>query len=205
MAVSTELEPRKSPRQRRAKDLVEALLDATARVLVEEGYDKTSTNRVAKRAGVSVGSLYQYFPNKEALVLGVARRHSEEMMEVLQRHVFELGDAPIAGAVRAYVRAMVEAHAVDPALHSALVQQVLHLGMQHLEEPQLRARALVRAWLERHQDQVLPTDLDAASFVLVAAVEAVTHGAVIYEPGLLGALEDEVVALVLRYLLGEAR
>src|SRR3546814_9174202 len=60
--------PRKLPRQERSKATVEAILIAATQVLIEDGYERATTARVAERAGVSVGSLYQYFPNKEALV-----------------------------------------------------------------------------------------------------------------------------------------
>src|SRR5260370_3447682 len=71
--------PRKSASQKRSRVTVETLLDATARVLTREGYDRASTNRIAAKAGVSVGSLYQYFPNKEALVAPLVPRHNREM------------------------------------------------------------------------------------------------------------------------------
>jgi hypothetical protein len=61
--------PRKSALQKRSRVTVDALLEATARILIREGFDKASTNRIAEVAGVSVGSLYQYFPNKEALIV----------------------------------------------------------------------------------------------------------------------------------------
>ena len=63
-----DVKPRKSPRQARAKATVDAIVEATTQVLLEEGYDQFTTARAAERAGVSVGSLYQYFPNKAALV-----------------------------------------------------------------------------------------------------------------------------------------
>src|SRR5229473_2510951 len=66
--------PRKSASQKRSRVTVETLLDATARVLTKAGYDRASTNRIAATAGVSVGSLYQYFPNKEALVAALVAR-----------------------------------------------------------------------------------------------------------------------------------
>ena len=74
--------PRKSASQERSRSTVDALLEATARVLVKEGYDRASTNRIAEVAGVSIGSLYQYFPNKEALVAAVIDRHTEQVSQV---------------------------------------------------------------------------------------------------------------------------
>jgi AcrR family transcriptional regulator len=76
--------PRKLATQERAQRTVDAMLTATARILVKEGYDTASTNKIALAAGVSIGSLYQYFPGKEALVAAVIDRHVEEMMGVVR-------------------------------------------------------------------------------------------------------------------------
>ena len=78
MARAIPTMPRKSASQKRSQATVETLLDATARVLTREGYDRASTNRIAAKAGVSVGSLYQYFPNKEALVAALVARHNRK-------------------------------------------------------------------------------------------------------------------------------
>jgi AcrR family transcriptional regulator len=71
MARKPATNPRKSASQERSRLTVEALLEATARVLMKDGYDRASTNKIAAVAGVSIGSLYQYFPSKEALVAAV--------------------------------------------------------------------------------------------------------------------------------------
>jgi len=63
------------PQQDRSKVTVDAILTATARILTQEGYDRATTNRIAELAGVSIGSLYQYFPSKEALVTSLAEQH----------------------------------------------------------------------------------------------------------------------------------
>ena len=78
MARKPLTQPRKQAAQARSRATVDALIEATARILVKEGFDKASTNRIAAKAGVSVGSLYQYFPSKEALVVAVMERHSSE-------------------------------------------------------------------------------------------------------------------------------
>lgn len=203
---SEQLNPRKAPKQRRSKATVEAILEATARVLVEEGYEKASTNRIAKVAGVSIGSLYQYYPGKEALVLALVQQHCEGMIELLTRSATSLAQLPMHTAVRTYVRAMLDAHAVDPELHQVLVTQVLHLGMDYVKEMECQARRIVGAYLELKKDQILVENLDVAAFVLVASVEATTHRAVLERPNDLKskALEDELCALVLRYLTGHA-
>lgn len=197
---------RRSPIQSRSKATVEALLDATAQVLVAEGYDRASTNRIARRAGVSIGTLYQYFSSKEALVRALVQRHTAEMLALLAAHVGDLRDAPLPEAIRTYVRAMLRAHAVAPDLHRVLVHEAIQSCFDCIQDSDARARALVRVFLAHRQAEIRPRDLDTATFVLVTSVEAVTHAAVLTglaaDPARLARLEDELVALVTSYLTG---
>ncbi|XOT97655.1 TetR/AcrR family transcriptional regulator, partial [Alcaligenes pakistanensis] len=75
---------RRIPRQSRSRALVEAILEATARVLSERGYAGTNTNVVAEVAGVSVGSVYQYFPNKDSLIAALHERHALQMNQAME-------------------------------------------------------------------------------------------------------------------------
>ena len=79
------LEPRKSPVQARSTASVDAILEATIQVLVQVGKERLTTTKVALRAGVSVGTLYQYFPNKSALLKGALKRHLDEIAEAVER------------------------------------------------------------------------------------------------------------------------
>src|SRR5687768_876510 len=105
---------RKTAIQDRSKATVDALLAATARVLVREGYDRASTNKIADAAGVSIGSLYQYFPSKEALVSAVIERHIGEMMDVVRSALARVAELPIPEAARELVRVMIDAHRIEP-------------------------------------------------------------------------------------------
>src|SRR5215469_4101466 len=123
--------PRKSPAQKRSQLTVAALLKATAHILVKEGYESASTNRIAEAAGVSIGSLYQYFPSKEALQL---------LRSVVERVRAE----PVEVATRELVRVMIDAHRVDPKLHRALVEQVPRVGrLDNIQAIDREAYALV--------------------------------------------------------------
>ena len=104
----------------RSRATVDALVEATARILVREGFDKASTNRIAEVAGVSVGSLYQYFPSKEALVAAVMERHQQEIMQIVRGELAEILAEPVERAVRKLVAVAVKAHRVDPRLHRVL-------------------------------------------------------------------------------------
>ncbi len=206
MDATATVTPRKQPKQQRSKATVDAIIEATARVLVERGFDGATTNHIAHVAGVSVGSLYQYFPTQSSLVLACVERHCAEMLEMLKASAQSLGDAPLPVAVRTYVRAMVEAHMVDPALHRVFVQQMMHVGFEHLHSIDRATRVVVKAYLDAHRDEIIPQDTELATFVLVRAVEAVVHGVVLdprddIDPD---ALAEEVSALVLRYLLGSS-
>jgi AcrR family transcriptional regulator len=205
MAARPVTEPRKEPRQARARATVDAILAATARILVKEGYERASTNRIAEAAGVSVGSLYQYFPSKESLVAALIENHSEKMMRCLE----EKADAstlarPLPELVREIVSAMLDAHRVDPKLHRVLMEQVPRVGaLKRLGEVDARALELIRAYLEVRRREIRPRDLKLVSFLLASLVEAVTHHAVLMHPEYLvdDALVDETTDMICRYLL----
>jgi AcrR family transcriptional regulator len=173
--------PRKAPKQGRSEATVDAILEATARVLSRDGYDHLSTNRVAKEAGVSIGSLYQYFPNKEGLVAALADRHRAEVMRVFYKRMAEVSQSPVEVAAGVLVRALMETHAVDPKLHRMLDEQVPRVGrLGHLlEDIEVNAAGAVHAYLTQRKDELRVTDLDTATFVIVHAVEAIAHASVL--------------------------
>ena len=96
MARNTQTIARKIASQERSRATVEAILEATARILIREGFDKASTNRVAEVAGVSVGSLYQYFPSKDALVAALIARHGEDIRRTIGDELTEAVKLPVA-------------------------------------------------------------------------------------------------------------
>ena len=202
MAPRPRTQPRKKALQERSRATVEAILGATARILVKDGYDRASTNRVAAAAGVSVGSLYQYFPSKEALVAALVERHLEETQAVLVHAFPLLLGAPVEAAAREMVRTMVAMHAVDPRLHKVLVEQVPRTGrLERIDALQRQATELTRAYLSHHAEELRVKDLDMAAFIVVHTVEALTHVAVLSRQELLSdAFVDAVTDLVVRYL-----
>jgi AcrR family transcriptional regulator len=195
--------PRKQPRQQRSQATVQVILDATARVLCTIGYDRASTNRVALAAGVSVGSLYQYFPSKEALVAALVERHVDVMLRLVRAKLAEVASAPLPVAVRTMIDAMFAAHAVDPKLHKVLIEQVPRIGrLEDILGVEREVEAMVTALLEARRVDVRPARLGAAAFVLCHVVEAVTHKAVLAElrEPRIGEVAEELTEMVLRYL-----
>ena len=206
MARRPSTSPRKSATQERSRLTVDALLEATARILVKDGYDRASTNRIALAAGISIGSLYQYFPSKEALVAAVIDRHMQEMMRLVREALAKVALCPVEVAARELVTVMIDAHRVDPRLHRVLVEQTPRTGrLENIEALDREAYAMVRIYLEAHRDELGVADLDLAAFVCVKTVEALTHGAVLHRPeALVGeaveAFIDEVTLLLTGYL-----
>jgi AcrR family transcriptional regulator len=203
MARAVPTIPRKSASQKRSKAMVETLLDATARVLTREGYDRASTNRIAETAGVSVGSLYQYFPNKEALVAALVARHNRELLELVRHAVKKVALLDLATAMRELVRAAVDAHLVDPALHRIFAEQVPRMGqLAKIESLQQEAFRLMRSYLEERRDEISVRDLDATTKICVTTVEALTHEFVINKPDALAGDRDRFIEEVTRLLMG---
>jgi AcrR family transcriptional regulator len=186
---------------------VDALIEATARVLKREGYDRASTNKIAAMAGVSIGSLYQYFPSKEALVAAVIERHTQELSRVVREAFLEVASRPIEVAARQLVAAAIDAHRVDPKLHRVLDEVPRTGPLENIDAVARDACALFRGYLEAHRREIDIADLDLAAFILVTTVEALTHSAVLHRPDILtdekaSEFVDEVTRLMLRYLGG---
>jgi AcrR family transcriptional regulator len=199
--------PRKEASQQRSRATVDALVEATARILVREGFDKASTNRIAEVAGVSVGSLYQYFPSKEALVAAVIERHRQQIGQAVRGELAQAANQPIKQGVRTLVAMAVKAHRIDPKLHRVLAEQIPRVGRLEKAETFNRENfAVFRTYLEAHRDELRVDDLDLAAFVCVTSIEAVTHNAVLHQrivsEEAMEALIDEATRLVAGYLTG---
>lgn len=206
MARKPLTKPRKVASQERSRATVDALIEATARILVKQGFDKASTNRIAEVAGVSVGSLYQYFPSKEALVAAVIERHQREIMYMVRNELAEVLAQPVDKAVRKLVAVAVKAHRVDPELHRVLAEQIPRVGkLEGLETFNRENYRLFRTYLASHRAELSVEDLELASFVCVTSIEALTHNAVLHYSKMLSnetmeVLIDETARLVTGYL-----
>lgn len=114
------LEPRKSPVQARSAASVHALLEATVQVLLRVGKERLTTTRVALRAGVSVGTLYQYFPNKSALLQAALKRHLDEVTEAVERVCREQKGNTLPHMATALITAFLKAKMRDAKTSVAL-------------------------------------------------------------------------------------
>jgi AcrR family transcriptional regulator len=110
--------------QARSRDTVVAILEAAARIFSTRGYAAATTNHIAARAGVSIGSLYEYFPNKDALLVALLEAHLADSEAILARTAADTAaDGDVRGVVRRFVQAMIDLHARDRALHRVLFEE----------------------------------------------------------------------------------
>jgi AcrR family transcriptional regulator len=205
MNKRTDSKPRKEPSQPRSIATVEAVMRATAHILEHEGFDALSTNRVARKAGVSIGSLYQYFPNKESLITELAERHSKEVLARLTEAFVGLGDASLEDAVRILIRGNVDAHTKTVALHRILSDEVGRPA--HAKDSiEIHGAAMVRAVLDRHRERLRVKDIALAAYLLSHAVESVVHAVVLgtRSPASVDVVVEELAAMVIRYLVDPA-
>ncbi|HEY0184756.1 MAG TPA: TetR/AcrR family transcriptional regulator [Rhodopila sp.] len=184
--------------------MVERVLEATALVLAERGYAGISTNLIADRAGVSVGSLYQYFPNKDALVTALHERHAAQMGQIIEQVLCEAHPRGLRGHIDAIVRALVAAHRLEPALH-----KVLEKELPFFEPPKDQSPAdnvifsRISALLGAHREQISQANLDLATWTVLRIMESLVHAAVIDPPARFGidAIEQSIVEAIVGYLV----
>ncbi len=195
-------EPKKQAKQDRSRATVDAILTATSRILVQVGYDKTSTTRIAAKAGISVGSLYQYFPGKEAIVAELIDRHMRVTFDLFRAELAAVAGAPVRVAVRTMIEVLFRAYAVDPALHRVFVEQVPRIGrLQRIRELDSALTTLTATYLRAHAAELAITDCDVAAFVITRSVAAVAYSTIIQrEAPKPDAMIDEIAKLVSSYL-----
>jgi AcrR family transcriptional regulator len=193
---------RRQPQQRRARHTVEAVLDAVVRILKREGLAAVTTNRIAEVAGVSIGSVYQYFPDKRAIFVALHARHVEMIDRMVEAKLLQHAAAPLDTLVRGMVEAMVEAHEGDPKLYELLYSEVPHKA-EGTRDFAVRLHGAFRlAIAARASELGTPRDLDTVVFVVTNMVDALAHGAVLRRPAgtSVAAAKEEAVRAVLAYL-----
>lgn len=191
---------RKAPRQARSKAMVDAIVEAAARILATGGAAGFSTNQVAQAAGVGIGSLYQYFPDKHAIVEAIRRQHLDEVLVAL-RAASACRGAPRTCA-ETLVDGLVAVHAGKPGLHRALLELAPAHAADGFEQAYADAYVEVVKALRGRQSA---TRAQAMALVLSGVVEGAIHAAA--RAGLVAstAFRRQLVELVMAYLVRERK
>lgn len=191
---------RKEPRQARSRATVDAIVEAGARILSEQGWTGFTTNRVAEAAGVSVGSLYQYFPDKVSLVGAIRRHHLDDSLAAVRSALAKR--QPLADFAGTLVANIVEAHSVYPGLHRVLLDEAPGLEAYRDQNSQIE-----RQYLALYTEAAIayrPHDKGPGviGLVLSDAIDGVIHNAarrgMLREPQ----IRDELVKMIRLYLGG---
>ncbi|AZM62572.1 MULTISPECIES: TetR/AcrR family transcriptional regulator [unclassified Streptomyces] len=198
------LAPRRKPRQVRAELTRERILTAAAHVFAEYGYAAGTTNRIAEHARLSIGSLYQYFPNKDAILAELLVRHIDRGPWA-EAEELDLTPGSLSATVRALVRDAIDHHRDDPQLLRIMIEEA-PVSEDLIEAIDRHGRLRVgqiRDLLTRHPD-VHVRDLDVAAELVVGTIEMNTHKLMAApEPIEVERLETELVAMLTRYLSGD--
>ena len=199
MTLPKHLQARKSPVQDRAQQTVIDILDAAAHILAKNDDEGFSTNAIAERAGVSVGSLYQYFPHKTAIVAAVLERHSEMEAEHFRSGMARLAGKSLRHKVRGLLSLPLSFRQKHQGLQAALLNRMPEVGHHSSLQQRVRQAAQpLRALLEEHRQEIAREDLDLACHVLVNSLQSLTHHGVLPRPP---NLTNEQLLLELEHLV----
>ena len=194
---------RKNPTQARAQQTVGTILDAAAQILQTEGEAHFNTNRVAEKAGFSIGTLYQYFPNKNSIIEAIAERERIAIETSIQKALLDGWPHTIEEFLRIIIRQMINAFGRRQKLRRFIIIQMIRLDlfMPVLKEVD-RISETVSALLGKNRGDDYQPLSKTQLFVLTRSIMGVIRAAVIENNSMLGTeeFEDELVRLALNYL-----
>ena len=173
MKASDRASTRREPKQQRSRQTVEAVLEAVQRVLRRHGAEAITTNRVAEAAGVSIGSLYQYFPDKQAIFMALHDRHVDGVRQLMERTMTQCSSASLEELTSELVERLATVHSEDAELHE-IVSAAVPGGADGF-------KSALQATFEQvisptNQDRYTPSETERMLFVLPHMVEALVHG-----------------------------
>ncbi len=196
----------RQPVQARAKETRGRILEAAAAVFDALGYEKTTTHAIAERAGVSVGSLYAYFKDKDALVTELFDEHAAELFAIIEAPFEAIGGESFSpeAAIRTAVEASVRCHEVNPGLHRVFHSLEHHPAIEeYWEKWKAAALARLRILIDLGGDNVNVSDKDAAAFLIYHTVDSVCVRHFLYGEGPpTETVIEELTSMFLRYLIG---
>ncbi|MGB0662476.1 MAG: TetR/AcrR family transcriptional regulator [Pontibacterium sp.] len=198
-----DLSLKKQPLQQRSKFLVKAIKEAATHVLKVQGVAQFNTNSVAERAGVSIGSLYQYFGSKEVLIAEIKRDHFDELRQFFTDAHRGLETGTLTELVDAFVDASVKGHLLDPELHQILSHESLKIDLREEDHSGISITVKVEQALEGYRDQLrADLDISIATKLIYLVVEQTIHETLLNEPDSIHQekIIRELKRMVLNYL-----
>ncbi|WP_328602772.1 TetR/AcrR family transcriptional regulator [Nocardia terrae] len=205
MTPTDRFRPRSQPKQERSVDTRRWILEAAAQVFGEFGYGAGTTNRIAERAGISIGSLYRYFPNKDAILRALMEQHLDAGAALYEQRLAAGLPPELEDCLRVFIKATIDNHRDNPRLHRVLFEEAPRSPdlLARLHEFEQFAVASVAALLEHHP-QVRVADPVLSARIVVVTVESMVHRLMTAaNPVPAPRIEDETVILLSGYLRRE--
>lgn len=178
-----DIRSRRTPRQHRSMMTVDSILEAAAILFARDGFEKTSTTRIAELAGVSVGSLYEYFSSKDSLLAYLVKRHCEQMLQHVAQQLQENRERSVAAVLRVFIDAIHDSYAQNFPLQCVLIE---HLG--RISQPYQFRRisnlliGLLAEHLEECGESAPQVDIRQALYVIECVIESLIHRSILFDP-----------------------
>lgn len=202
---SKKLKPRKQAVQKRSRHTVDCILEGAAHIFSQKGYALTTTNHIAEKAGVSIGSLYQYFPNKEAIIVSLAQQHLTEVGHMIDGLLTraEKGELAVSDMLGQVVNNMIDIHMQAPRLHQAIFNEAplpedLKQALSSYER-----KLAVRLENILSSTGALPLEPTATSCLLmVQVIESLSHWYAVNVPENItrDKMAEEMIAIIEAYM-----
>ena len=196
---------RKPPQQSRSKVTVSTILDATVRVLDQEGAEAATTTRIAEVAGVSVGTLYQYFGNRDAILEALQTREFERATQMMQRVLSNPDHASDRNVARSVIEELLRMYRAAPALHRILALEGMRVTpTERVLAFDIQIVNAIKAFLQLAGSRIRRKHVDGAAFVVYQSVRASMLAYLLENPSGVddAALVEELTDLIVIYLTG---
>lgn len=193
--------PRKQPLQARSRATVEAIMQASTYILNESGWGGLNTNAIAARAGVNIASLYQFFPNKQAVIAELQRRHAASMHDDMRNAMLRMSQqSTLRSALEVVIDMVIQEHRKAPDMHKAIAEE-LPLSQCIIEDSNKGILESMMHALQPFMKNV--PDPELATYMVGISIKAIIHQVTNEKPALLDepSLVSELVTLAERFLL----
>ena len=200
------IEPRRKPRQARSRERVDRILDAAAQLLLEEGYDAVKTNHVARRAGVSIGSIYQFFPNRVAIFHALAVRYLDRISEVLANKLAIAAARPWREVIDDVIDTLAEIWRTEPAFITVwlAIQNTAELRESDEHYNRIFVHEYLTPYLANALPEIAPDRRDAMARIIFEVSQRLLDYSMQANPQQDAIVIDELKLLLKSYIAAHA-
>ncbi len=199
--ISQETRPRRVPRQNRAIMTVDSILEAAAILFARDGFEKSSTTRIAELAGVSVGSLYEYFPNKDSLVASLVKSHCDQMLRHIAQHLANVRGQGAYRVMEVFIEATHHSYASHIQLQRVLLEHIGRVSKpRHYKRVSHSIINLLEAALDSSGESLPRERTRQMLYVIECVVESLVHRSIVLDQDFFDHnLKDELLVLAKAY------